>query len=344
MKNSIKKIILITGASSGIGLSNAIYLTYKGYTVFGTSRNPENIDLNKLIESYKKDHTKFIYTSKEKLELKAEKILLPEKLQVKLPELVKSIKYYKMDVTDSNSVNECIQIAWKDAESLSSGTNGMGGIDVLINNAGDGYFGSVEELSVDLAKKQFDTNYFGQIRTIQALLPLMRKRGFGQIVNTSSMAGLLSIPFQSQYSASKAAILRMTESLRNEVAKYNIKISSLLPGDINTNFNAHTPGLNTTEEKDISKEIQNMVQNLPSPDNSVYIEDEKKVWKTIISNLIVSPPPIIISRKIEKIITSKNPKSRYLEGDFMQKLLMGFLLRIFSDSIAVKLIGSYYDL
>ena len=113
-----------------------------------------------------------------------------------------------------------------------------GQIDVLVNNAGFGISGAVEQTDDAQAKKQLDVNFFGCFHCCKAAVPLMRKAGHGVIINISSMAAVLSIPFQSFYSASKSAINALTLALANEVRPFGITVCALMPGDVKTGFTA----------------------------------------------------------------------------------------------------------
>ncbi len=111
-------------------------------------------------------------------------------------------------------------------------------IDVLINNAGFGISGAVEFTEAEDAKRQMEVNFFGMVNVCRAVLPLMREAGGGRIVNLSSVAGVIPIPFQTYYSASKAAINAYTMALANEVRPFGIRVCAVLPGDIRTGFTA----------------------------------------------------------------------------------------------------------
>lgn len=114
-----------------------------------------------------------------------------------------------------------------------------GRIDVLVNNAGFGYAGAIEDTSVAEARSQFETNFFGIHRLCRAVLPHMRARRSGRIVNMSSLGGLISVPFQAMYCASKFAIEAYTEALRMETRPFGIHVSMIEPGDFATRFTAN---------------------------------------------------------------------------------------------------------
>jgi len=113
-----------------------------------------------------------------------------------------------------------------------------GGIDILINNAGMGISGAVEFTQVPDAKKLFEVNLFGTLNCAKAVIPLMRENGGGRIINISSVAGVLPIPYQAFYSCSKAAVNALTLALANEIKRFNIKVCAVMPGDARTGFTA----------------------------------------------------------------------------------------------------------
>lgn len=133
-----------------------------------------------------------------------------------------------VDITNETAVIEAVnQIINKESR-----------IDILVNNAGFGISGAIENTSLVDAKKQFEVNFFGTFIVTKAVIPNMRKIGGGAIINISSVAADVPIPFQAFYSASKAAINSFTMSLANELAPFNIKVKAVMPGDVNTGFTA----------------------------------------------------------------------------------------------------------
>lgn len=170
------KVVLLTGASSGIGQATASLLARRGFKVFGTSRNPSH------------DQSDFV--------------LLP------------------LDVGSERSAQMCVQSVMEK----------VGKIDILINNAGYMLVGAAEETTVAQAQMQMDTNFFGMVRMINQVLGIMRQQQGGQIINISSIGGLISLPFSSVYCASKYAVEGYTEALRYEVAPFNIRVSLVEPG------------------------------------------------------------------------------------------------------------------
>ena len=132
------------------------------------------------------------------------------------------------DVTDREAVKRAVDKVVRK----------YGRIDVLVNNAGMGISGAVENTDEAAARKIFDLNFFGVLNVTQAVLPVMRAQGGGTIVNVSSVAAELAIPFQAFYSATKSAVSSLSAALRNEVAPFGIKVTAVLPGDVKTDFTA----------------------------------------------------------------------------------------------------------
>jgi NAD(P)-dependent dehydrogenase (short-subunit alcohol dehydrogenase family) len=176
------RVVLITGASSGVGQSTARLLSQHGFTVFGTSRNPSSADS------------------------------------------IPGVEMLSLDVRADDSVHACVEAV----------VNRCGRLDVLINNAGYELAGALEELSSEEARAQFETNFFGVVRMVSAVLPLMRQQKRGHIINVSSLTGLTAVPFLGIYSASKFAVEGYTEALRHEVKPFNIQVSLTEAGFLRT--------------------------------------------------------------------------------------------------------------
>ena len=138
------------------------------------------------------------------------------------------ITHVDCDVTSEQSVQKAVAAVLSEVETL----------DVVISNAGYGISGAIEFTRMEDAQRQMDVNFFGALRVAQAVLPRMREQHAGRIIFTSSVAAVLSIPYQSFYSASKAAINALALALQNEVRAFGIKVSVLMPGDVATGFTA----------------------------------------------------------------------------------------------------------
>ena len=139
---------------------------------------------------------------------------------------IPDIAHISVDVTDTSAVKNAVTEVFSAEER----------IDVLINCAGFGISGAAEFTDILSAQKQFDVNFFGAVRVCGEIIPIMRKQGFGKIINVGSVAGVIPIPFQSFYSASKAALLSYTEALATELRPFGVSAVCVLPGDIKTGF------------------------------------------------------------------------------------------------------------
>jgi len=148
------------------------------------------------------------------------------------------LKIILLDVNDSESIQNAIRDILYDSRK----------IDVLINNAGYGMFGPIEDITTEDVKLQFETNFFGVIRLIKEIVPIMRKQGNGTIVNISSMVGRFGVPLNAAYVSSKFALEGLSESISYELAEFGIKIIVIEPGVVQTNFfnNLKINGLDTS--------------------------------------------------------------------------------------------------
>lgn len=212
------------------------------------------------------------------------------------------LEVVKLDVTNDKSVKEAIEKISNEQET----------IDVLINNAGYGLVGPLEELSIQEFKEQFETNVFGVIRVIQEILPIMRKQRHGTIVNISSVAGRIGFPLTSAYVSSKFALEGLSESMAYEIEPFGIKVILIEPGVIKTNFD---------DNLKIGKKVSTTATT--NNRNSPYMDiTEKRIagFKPRFEN---GSPPIEVAKVILNVITSKNipPESRYLVGNDAFKLI-----------------------
>ncbi len=184
MSTAQAKVILITGASSGLGRACAVALAAAGHKVYAASRRP--------------------------------------------PQDLPGCRPLVLDVDSDTSVADAV------AQLLATEAR----IDVLINCAGFGIAGAIEDTTTDEAKAQFETNFFGAVRVTRALLPKLRAQGDGLILNVGSLVTQLPVPFQAYYCASKAALESYSEALRFEVAGFGIRVCCIAPGNFNTGFTA----------------------------------------------------------------------------------------------------------
>ena len=177
-----------------------------------------------------------------------------------------------------------------------------GRIDVVINSAGIGYAGSVEDMSMVEFKDQLETNFFGVVRVTKAVLPHMREQGCGLFINISSIGGVIGLPFQSAYSASKFALEGFTESLRHEVKPFGIKAVLLQPGDFKTGF------------------TNNRLFSKGQTPKSVYYQACTDAIETTIAGEVNGKSPDALAVKVARLIEREQPSVRYTCGPAMQQL------------------------
>ncbi len=243
------KVVIITGASAGMGATTAKYLAERGYQVFGASRRATTGNITN------------------------------------------GFTELQMDVTNEQSV----------AAAVGYVIDQVGRIDVLVNNAGIGLIGSIEDTSDAEARGVFDTNVFGLLNVSRAVTPYMREAGTGTIINISSIAGVMGLPYRGIYSASKAAVIAITEAMSAEVKKYNVRVSALLPGDFKTSIN----------------ENRRVVANALT---SNYKTDTEHLNRFVTDEVASSGDPIVIAKRVEQIASGKAGKMLYQVGAPMQKL------------------------
>jgi NAD(P)-dependent dehydrogenase (short-subunit alcohol dehydrogenase family) len=199
-----------------------------------------------------------------------------------------------------------------------------GRIDVVINNAGVGITGPLEELPTVEIRNNFETNFFGPIEVMKAVLPQMRSQGSGLIINVTSIAGYMGLPYRSVYSASKGALELITEALRMEVKSFGITITNVAPGDFATNIAAgryHAPVLQGSDYEVVYKRtLEAMNEHVDSGSN-----------------------PNEMAKAVHEIIQNPRPKIHYKVGFFMQKFSI-VLKRLLPDLIYEKMLMNHYKL
>jgi NAD(P)-dependent dehydrogenase (short-subunit alcohol dehydrogenase family) len=198
-----------------------------------------------------------------------------------------SLKILRLDVNDNQSIKLAVKKILADT----------GRIDVLINNAGYGMFGPVEEITTQEVKKQFETNFFGTIRLIKAIVPIMRKQGNGTIVNISSMVGRFGVPLNSAYVSSKFAVEGLSESISFELEEFGIRVIVIEPGVVKSDFfhNVKVKGMNL--ESPYHKLMERRVNFL-----------DKAMKNSLTSSYDVADT-------ILEALNSKDPKFRYVIGN-----------------------------
>ena len=227
-------------------------------------------------------------------------------------EAIPNVHYLQVDVRDRQAVADAVQQIVK-AE---------GRIDVLVNNAGMGIGGPLEFASEEEVRLQMDTNFMGLVHCVDAVLPFMRQQGSGRIVAISSIGGLMGLPFQGFYSASKFAIEGYCEALRLEVQSFGIQVVVIRPGDFSTGF--------TGSRKKIASEAA--LQAYP-----IYRTAIEKVEHDETGGL----KPIVLAKKINEVIRMKHPRHGYVVSTLEQRLSV-LLKRILPPKWFAKILSGYY--
>ena len=262
----MKKVALITGASSGIGSATAKELANAGFTVYAAARRVDKMN------DLKKD----------------------------------GINPISLDLTKEDSIVKCVNSILKEA----------GRIDVLVNNAGYGSYGAIEDVSMEEAKRQFEVNVFGMARLIQLVTPSMRKNHYGKIINISSMGGKIWTQFGGWYHATKFAVEGLSDCLRMELSLFGIDVIVVEPGGIKTDWgiiaanNLKNSSKGGAYEKYANKAADGMIKNYSG-------------------NMLTKPEKI--AKTIKKAVITKKPHTRYLVG-FMAKPMV-ITQKIFGDRV-----------
>jgi NAD(P)-dependent dehydrogenase (short-subunit alcohol dehydrogenase family) len=220
--------------------------------------------------------------------------------------------YIPMDITDDASVKNAVHLI------LSQ----YGRIDAVVHCAGTSLAGPVEETTISDAQAQFETNYFGTIRILQAVLPIMRSQLSGRIVIIGSIGGLIGLPFQAHYSATKFALDGMIEALRREVSPFGIALSLLHPGNFRTALNQN-------------RAFAQIISSL-----SAYDVAYEKAVRFYADEELTARPPTLVALKVKRILQHKRPQRQYLIGTpleligvyakrFLPSALFDHLIRIF---------------
>jgi NAD(P)-dependent dehydrogenase (short-subunit alcohol dehydrogenase family) len=235
------KVVLVTGASRGIGRAIAAHLAGRGFCVFGTSRRPA-------------------------------------------ADMLDGFSLIQLDVTDAESVRACVETVIARAAR----------IDVLVNNAGVDLVGALEETTLDDLSWIMETNFYGVHRMVQAVLPGMRARRDGQIINISSALGRAAWPFEGAYCASKFALEGYTEALRYEMNIFNIRVSSVQPGFFKSNMvNAQRIAGGLIADYDAPRQ------------RGIALG---RAWAN------AAPEPLPVARTVERIIRARRPRLYYAVG------------------------------
>lgn len=272
----MKRTILITGCSSGIGYCVAHALHHKGYRVLATARRQESVDelLNEGLESL------------------------------------------RLDLADSDSIQSAFEEVLRRTD---------GNLYALFNNGAYGLPGAVEDLDRDALRTQFETNVFGWQELTSLTLPVMRRQGYGRIIQNSSVLGFVSMPFRGAYNASKYAIEGLSDTLRLELKGTNIYVSLIEPGPIASQFRVNSL-------KALEKYID--------IDNSFHREKYRGVLKRLNKKGPAVPftlPPEAVLKRVVHALEASNPKPRYYVT--LPTYLFGSLKRILSTRLLDTLLA-----
>jgi len=243
----MSKVILITGASSGIGLASAKMLLSEGHVVYGAARRMENMAEIEALGG----------------------------------------KTIKLDVTDSSAIKFAVDRIIAE----------QGRIDVLLNNAGYGMFGAVEDVSLEDAKRQFEVNVLGLADMSKAVIPIMRKQNCGKIINISSMGGKMHTPLGGWYHSSKYAVEGLSDCMRFELKQFGIDVVLVEPGAINSAW------------YDIM--LKNLKNHAENSHYKTYIDGYENY---VLKNRNHFSKTNVVARTVCKAIKSRNPHARYLVG------------------------------
>ena len=261
-----KKVVLISGASSGIGKEIADLFLEQNCVVYGIGQR----------------------------ELKGAKF-----------------NYIQANICDFSLCEKLVKTVVEEC----------GKIDVLINNAGIGISGPIENTNIDDAKKLFDVNFFGAVNLTKSVLPYMREQKGGKIINISSVASFVPIPFQVFYSASKSALDIFASGLRSEVKCFNIKVANIHPGDVRTEFTERRKKALLDENNPYAKNCNNAVKNME--------KDE-----------INGMSPSKIAKVVFKVANKNNPKAFNVVGGKYKFLT--FILKLFPCKTREALVRKFY--
>ena len=264
----MRRVVLITGASTGLGYATARYLSEKGYKVYGTSRSARN------------GETRDNFT------------------------------LLQMDLLDPDSVTRAIHYI---AEM-------EGKLDVVVNNAGIGINGPLECLSDEEIRQVFQTNVFGLMRVCRESIPLLRLSESGIIINISSIAGEIGLPYRGIYSASKFAVEGYSESLSMELKPFGIRVVIVQPGDFATNINANRMVVKALNEE-LYPDFRKMDERVNAEVSNAHDPSEMGVQ---IYQLIEDPRPPMRKRVAPLLQRLSTTLRRILPGRLFEKILMKF--------------------
>ncbi len=220
----------------------------------------------------------------------------------------------RLDLSDSHSIDEAFTTALSEA----------GHFDVVINNAGSGHFGPAEDLSAKETAREFQVLVFGHLQLMRLALNAMQARGEGLIVNVTSLASRLPVPFMAAYNAAKAAMAAFTMSMQLELGDSRVRIVDLQPGDICTAFNDA-----------VSKSAQS---------NPRYEAKVVRTWTVVDRNMKAAPEPELVAKNVLKLIDAANPPPRITVGDTFQSKIAPLIFRFLPQRVRLWGLKRYYGI
>jgi short-subunit dehydrogenase len=230
----------------------------------------------------------------------------------RLPPLPR-LHFLRLDLGDPKSLGEQFNAALREA----------GHFHIVINNAGSGHFGPAELLSPSEISDQFQVLFFAQVQLIQLALAQMQPRNSGLIINVTSLAGRLPVPFMAAYNAAKAALSVFIMSLQLELGQSGVRVIDLQPADISTSFN------------------DRIAQGQHDPR---YADRIAKTWKTVYHNMTTAPKPDLVARKILQLLDQQNPPPRLTVGGFFQAQIAPLIFRLLPQRVRIWGLKQYYGL
>jgi NAD(P)-dependent dehydrogenase (short-subunit alcohol dehydrogenase family) len=218
----------------------------------------------------------------------------------------------RLDLADLSSVEEGFRSALADAKQF----------DVVINNAGSGHFGPAESLTPELLRQQYQVLVFSHVRLIQLALAAMRNQNRGLIINVTSLASRLPVPFMTAYNSAKAAMAAFTMSMQLELSNSGIHLVDLQPADIRTDFN-----------RSVIKQ---------SGDDQRYAQKLARTWQASEKNMATAPPPDLVAREILALINQDNPPPRLTVGGMFQAKIAPVIFRVLPQRVRIWGLKQYY--
>ena len=219
----------------------------------------------------------------------------------------------RLDLGDRVSIQDAFNSALTEA----------GHFDVLINNAGAGHFGPAELLPIETIASQFQILVFGQIELMQLALRHMRSRGEGLIINVTSLASRLPVPFMAAYNASKAALASFIMSMQLELGDSPVRVVDLQPGDISTDFNKSV---------------------ITSAKADLYGGKIEKTWRRVERNMNKAPGPELVAQRVLNLINAMQPPPRVAVGDVFESKIAPLIFRLLPQRVRIWGLKRYYGI